>query len=239
VAQEHLIARLGGWVGYEVVEDWHEERSGQSWWILRLQSVPGWHRRCSHCGEATQAIHDQQQRRVRDLPIFEHRIELILPRLRVACCRCGPKLEHLDWLDPYARVTRRRGESVAQLCRVTSVRHVAAFFGLDWKTVKELDFVAMERRLGPVDLDGLEVIGMDEFAISVFKVGADHLRREPRRRCAESLIGNSPALKPEVSRGHAVGLSCPLDEALHRTAARFSRRGAFNALSPPSLRRRS
>jgi transposase len=42
---------------------------------------------------------------------------------------------------------------------------VAAFFGLDWKTVKELDFVAMERRLGPVDLDGLEVIGMDEFAI--------------------------------------------------------------------------
>lgn len=75
---------------------------------------------------------------------------------------------------------------------------------------------------------------------SVLKVGADHLRREPRRRCAESLIGNSPALKPEVSRGHAFGLSCPwLDETLHRTAARFSRRGAFNALSPPSLRRRS
>lgn len=165
MAQEHLIARLGGWVGYDVVEDWHEVRSGQSWWILRLQAVPGWHRRCSHCGDTSQAIHDQQQRRVRDLPILEHRIELILPRLRVACARCGPRLEHLDWLDPYARVTRRLGESVAQLCRVTSVRHVAAFFGLDWKTVKELDFAAMERRLGPIDLDGLEVIGMDEFAI--------------------------------------------------------------------------
>jgi transposase len=165
VAQEHLIARLGGWVGYDVVEDWHEVRSGQSWWILRLQAVPGWPRRCSHCGGTSQAIHDQQQRRVRDLPILEHRIELILPRLRLACGRCGPRLEHLDWLDPYARVTRRLGESVAQLCRVTSVRHVAAFFGLDWKTVKELDFAAMERRLGPIDLDGLEVIGMDEFAI--------------------------------------------------------------------------
>jgi transposase len=102
---------------------------------------------------------------VRDLPIFEHRVELIVPRIRVACRQCGPKLEHLNWLEPYARVTRRLGESVAQLCRVTSIRHVAAFFGLDWKTVKELDFASLQRQLGPVDLDGLEVIGMDEFAI--------------------------------------------------------------------------
>ena len=79
--------------------------------------------------------------------------------------RCGPKLERLSWLEPYARVTRRLGESVAQLCRVASIRHVASFFGLDWKTVKDLDFASLQRQLGPVDLDGLEVIGMDEFAI--------------------------------------------------------------------------
>jgi transposase len=36
---------------------------------------------------------------------------------------------------------------------------------LDWKTVKALDFAAMQTELGPVDLDGIEVIGMDEFAI--------------------------------------------------------------------------
>jgi len=28
---------------------------------------------------------------------------------------------------------------VVQLCRVASIRHVASFIGLDWKTVKELD----------------------------------------------------------------------------------------------------
>jgi transposase len=28
-----------------------------------------------------------------------------------------------------------------------------------------LDFASLQRQLGPVDLDGLEVIGMDEFAI--------------------------------------------------------------------------
>jgi transposase len=36
---------------------------------------------------------------------------------------------------------------------------VAQFFGLDWKTVKALDFASLQRELGPVDLDGLEVIG--------------------------------------------------------------------------------
>ena len=133
---------------------------------MRLQAVAGWLRQCSHCGESTRAIHDHQDRRVRDLPLFEHRVELIVPRIRVACRRCGPKLERLDWLAPFARVTQRLGESVAQLCRVASIRHVAHYFGLDWKTVKELDFASMQRTLGPVDLEGLEVIGMDECSLS-------------------------------------------------------------------------
>jgi transposase len=148
-----------------VVEDWQERRGGKSWCVLRLEAVTGWLRQCSHCGESTRAVHDQQERRIRDLPIFEYRVELVVPRVRVACARCGPRLERLSWLEPYARLTRRLGESVAQLCRVASIRHVASFFGLDWKTVKDLDFASLQHQLGPVDLDGLEVIGMDEFAI--------------------------------------------------------------------------
>ena len=165
MAQEHPITRLGGWAGYEVVEDWQERRGGKSWCVLRLEAVTGWLRQCSHCGESTRAVHDQQERRIRELPIFEYRVELVVPRVRVACARCGPRLERLSWLEPYARLTRRLGESVAQLCRVASIRHVASFFGLDWKTVKDLDFASLQHQLGPVDLDGLEVIGMDEFAI--------------------------------------------------------------------------
>lgn len=165
MAQEHPITRLGGWTGYEVVDDWREHRGTQSWCVLRLQAVAGALRQCSGCGQATRSVHDQQERRIRDLPLFEHRVELIVPRVRVACARCGPKLEQLSWLEPYARLTRRLGESVAQLCRVASIRHVASFFDLDWKTVKGVDFASLRRQLGPVDLDGLEVIGMDEFAL--------------------------------------------------------------------------
>src|SRR6188474_1142346 len=77
-----------------------------------LEAVTGWLRQCSHCGESTRAVRDQQERRIRELPIFEYRVEWVVPRVRVACARCGPRLERLSWLEPYARLTRRLGESV-------------------------------------------------------------------------------------------------------------------------------
>ena len=165
MAPEQCISRLGGWEGYELVEDWKERRGAESWCVLRLEPIRGHTRCCSGCGRPSQAIHDCQSRRVRDLPVFEHRIELVVPRVRVACPRCGPKLERLGWLAPYSRVTRRLAESVARLCGVASILHVARYFGLDWKTVKEIDRSSLERELGPVDLEGVAVIAMDEFAI--------------------------------------------------------------------------
>ncbi len=88
-----------------------------------------------------------------------------MPRARVECPTCGPKLERLPWLEAYARVTRRLAESVGRLCRVMTIRHVARYFGLDWKTVKELDRERLERELGPVDFDDITIIALDEFAI--------------------------------------------------------------------------
>jgi len=159
------MAQLGGWGGYGV-EHWrHEDRGGRRWLVIALEPLPGIARRCSGCGATTTAIHDHSPRRIRDLPVFESAVELVVPRLRLACPTCGPRLEHLDWLDPHARITRRLAESVARLCAVTSLLHAARWFGLNWKTVKQIDFRHLERALGPVDLSGVTVIAMDEFAI--------------------------------------------------------------------------
>jgi transposase len=159
------MSQLGSWEGYEVKEDRIEVRQGRSWCVIELVALAGLGRCCSGCGVATTVIHEVQERRVRDLPVFEHSVELIVPRIRVECPQCGPKIERLPWLDAYARVTRRLADSVSRLCKVASILHVARFFVLDWKTVKDLDRACLERELGPVDLDGVEVIGMDEFAI--------------------------------------------------------------------------
>ncbi len=165
MAPEHPISQLGAWEGYEVKDYRIEDRGERSWCVIGLEPIRGHLRCCSGCGRFSSAIHDLQPRRIRDLPLFEHAVELHVPRVRVACERCGPKLELLPWLDAYARVTRRLAESVSRLCQVASILHVARHYELDWKTVKALDRASLERRLGPVDLEGLEVIAMDEFAL--------------------------------------------------------------------------
>lgn len=165
MAQRECSARLGGWEGYVVAESREEERNGQRWCVIRLRAKLRAARNCSGCGRKVRAIHDSEDRRVRDLPIFEVPVELIVPRQRVACPCCGPKLERLSWLEAYARVTNRLAASVARLCQVMSIRHVAQFYRLSWTTVKLIDWRHLEQKLGPIDLSGVTIIGMDEFAI--------------------------------------------------------------------------
>lgn len=165
MAAEDIIARLGGWAGYEIAGAREERRGAKRWCVVGLAAKPGIRRSCSACGGRADSVHDAEERRIRDLPIFEFPVELVLPRLRVVCPSCGPKLERLDWLEPYARVTTRLAASVARMCKVMSVRHVAAYYGLAWDTVKQIDCRHLERELGPVTLGGITAIGMDEFAI--------------------------------------------------------------------------
>lgn len=133
--------------------------------MLELTPVPGHVRRCSACGEAVEAIHDRTVRQIGDLPMCQDPVEVEVERLRLACPRCGQRLVQLDWLDAHARVTRPLAESVARLCAATSVRHAARWHGIDWKTAKTIGLRTLERRAGPVDLDGVRQIAMDEFAI--------------------------------------------------------------------------
>ena len=167
---EELTALLGGWEGYvlgtvgRLEPDADEGRSEEEIW---LELLPAAKRRkcCSGCGQEVEQVHDVEERWVRDLPILGTTTWLCVHRCRLACPRCGPKLEELSWLPRYSRVTRRLAESVARLCTVLPIKHVAAYFGLHWDTVKAIDKAHLESALGPVDLSNVEVIAMDEFAI--------------------------------------------------------------------------
>ena len=159
------MSQLGCWEGYRISNWRYEQRKELRWLVIELMARARRKRRCSGCGEAVTGIHDRSCRRIRDLPVFDCPVELQVERLRVACPRCGPRLEQLSWLDAYARITRRLAESVARLCAATSIRTVARWFGLDWKTVKTVDFEQLQRTLGPVDFSDVTVLAMDEFAI--------------------------------------------------------------------------
>lgn len=168
MSDSQSIAFLGRWEGFQVGAVQRRERSPdrprEEVWI-ELIEVKGEAMRCSGCGRPLDRVYDIEQRWVRDLPLLDAETWLRLPRRRVDCPKCGPKVEHLPWLEPYSRVTRRLADSVARLCRDVPIRQVAAYFHLDWKTVKRIDKEHLQERLGPVDLAGVTVLLMDEFAI--------------------------------------------------------------------------
>jgi transposase len=161
------IAFLGGWEGFRAVsverrEACPERPRPEVWIELRPGSNPP---RCSGCGGVGNQIHDVVERLIRDLPLLDAETWLRVPRRRVECPECGPKLEAVSWLAPYDRVTSRLAESVARLCRNLPVLQTARFYRLDWKTVKRIDKEYLQETLGPVDLAGVTVLLMDEFAI--------------------------------------------------------------------------
>jgi transposase len=168
LSTDQITAVLGGWEGYRIgtaqrFEVGQKGPTAQVW----IELLPDYTRPmvCSACGRATHQLHDVEERWVRDLPILEAQTHLLVHRRRVLCPRCGPKLERLSWLERYARVTRRLAQSVARLCKILPVKHVGEFYGLGWDAVKQIDKAYLQETLGPVDLRGVEVIVMDEFAI--------------------------------------------------------------------------
>jgi transposase len=159
---------LGAWEGYSVAAVTRYEasakRASPQVWVT-LAPCAGRRMVCDGCGQRVRQVHDTAVRCLRDLPLLDAETHLRITRCRVACPRCGPQLERLSWLDRYERVTKRLADSVARLCQVLPIKHVAAFFHLGWDAVKRIDRSALERQLGPPQLDGVEAIAMDEFAI--------------------------------------------------------------------------
>lgn len=167
MANDDVIALLGTWEGHSVgtVERFKAGQHGptaQVWIELRRQPGP---LICSGCGRRYEKVHDVTDRWVRDLPLLDAETYLLVPRCRVKCDVCGPRVEHLPWLSRHARVTTRFAQNVAWLCRHLAIKHVAEFYRLNWDTVKAIDKEYLEKTLGEPDLSNLTQLAMDEFAI--------------------------------------------------------------------------
>ena len=166
MAYDEITMLLGGWEGFELVGVRREPAAGRPAMIeLELRAAPGHAKRCDGCGEVVAAVHDASVRRVRDLPIMEAETWLVFPRARLACPRCGPTVERVPWLDRYQRLTTRLADALARLAQVLPIKHVAAWFGVGWATVKEADKRALAARVGADDFAGVRVLAIDEFAL--------------------------------------------------------------------------
>ena len=133
--------------------------------VIWFESDPRQRPICSGCGKLRTRIHSTRLRRVADLPFGQAQMELVIPQRKVRCPRCGVRTERHDFLSPYRRATVRLERAVGELCRVLPVQHVAAHFGLEWHTVKEIDERRLEREVGTPCYDRLRLLAVDEIAV--------------------------------------------------------------------------
>lgn len=162
---EALLEALGDWSGFEVAAIERKAGDPEEIWITlrRKADVPLY---CGACGREATRIHEQQERVVRDLPLFDAHTYLRIESCRVWCEHCGgPKRLRIDWVDEQQRVTRRLAESILQLCSHVAISHIARFFGVHWHTVKRLDKRRLQARFSTLDFSDVRVIGVDEFAL--------------------------------------------------------------------------
>lgn len=121
---------------------------------------------CHHCGHPGARVWQQTVRSVRDLDVASAKVWLRCMYRKVWCPRCKRVMvEDLELFDPYQRVTRRLARCIHELCKVMTVSDVAKHFGLDWKTVKNIDKAFLEQEYGRTDTEGLTLLAVDEIAI--------------------------------------------------------------------------
>jgi len=158
----HAIDLDPFWTGFCLSSS---QQTSASELLLRLTPDPAIAPRCGRCQKACGLIHDVTIRRVRERDLFDQRVWLEVPLRRVDCLRCGRYTEHLAWLAPHTRMTRRMTLWVESLVTLLPIRHVSQLTGLHWHTLKTIDLRRLERQVSPPDLSRVRRLIMDEFAL--------------------------------------------------------------------------
>jgi transposase len=129
---------------------------------------------CPGCGSPNVSAYRERERTVRALPVGRCACILRVTVHRLRCADCGAReYEKLPFLSsPKARVTRELERTILELRADMSISAVADFFGLDWKTVKDIEKNALGRKYAHVPLKDVKRIAIDE--IYAFPKAAAH-----------------------------------------------------------------
>lgn len=120
---------------------------------------------CSECHQKVNQIHSYHTRTVRDLPMVQSIVILHLTYRKVRCPRCGIRVEHHDFIAPYARMTHRLSQFVYDLCQLMTITDVAKLLQLSWDQVKNIDKSELKKRYATINTQGLTILSVDEISI--------------------------------------------------------------------------
>jgi transposase len=117
---------------------------------------------CSGCGRWGPTYDHLAVRRFAFVPLWAMSVYLLYAMRRVACPRCGVKVELAPWADGKRHTTRAYGLFLARWARRLSWKEVASIFQTSWETVYRSVAWVVEYGLTHRSLEGVTAIGVDE-----------------------------------------------------------------------------
>ena len=120
--------------------------------------------RCSGCGQAGPGYDTLAPRRFEFVPLWGIAVFLVYTMRRVACERCGVKVECVPWARGKHTLTESYAWFLARWARRLSWKEVAEVFHTSWEQVFRAVHRALEWGRAHQDLSGVSAIGIDELA---------------------------------------------------------------------------
>ena len=205
----HPIDLAAFWPGYDVVASSH---SAENTLTLSLEPKAAEAPLCGRCQQPSPLVHDRRIRLVRDRDLLDQRIQLRVPVRRVDCLECGRVTEHIPWLAPASRLTRRLCAWIESLLQLLPISHICRLSGLHWHTIKTLDKRRLEASVGAFEPGDVRRLVMDEFALHKGHRYATVIMDAERTRVLWVGLGNSrKAIRPFFER---LGQRCQQIEAV-------------------------
>ena len=119
--------------------------------------------KCPACRSRRVIRFGQTRRTFKMLPVGRKKVELAVSIPRICCSDCGAiKQIILPFADPKKHYTRTLERYVIDLCRITTLQHVAELTGLGWDTVKTIHKQHLGRFYKAANLKAVRYLAIDE-----------------------------------------------------------------------------
>lgn len=127
--------------------------------------------KCPKCDSIADRLHDKKEFLVRDIPIHDKAVILVVEKIRLRCACCGHRgiPITIPFLNKYQRKTDRFIEFIAKEVSKTSINEVCKQLELGYQEVKTAFEIYSNKLINEIDDDikenGIEYFGIDEFAL--------------------------------------------------------------------------
>lgn len=121
---------------------------------------------CPKCGKRHLVKNGYRFRDFVGLPIGGKKVIIRMKVQRYKCRHCAyDQQERIPFATGSRSYTHRFAKYVVDLLRGMTLQDVSNHLGVSWDTVKEIHSTYLERHYSPPSLEGVENIGIDEFAV--------------------------------------------------------------------------